>query len=229
MELRQLTTQSQRELFRSGMLEARAAKGGKFKESRRSRVSEIHITFGRVFGIFDDQGRDPQRLLGGFTMHSLDEFGQSHPLPNLTHLPAGAVFEAGQLWSFNTEAALSLRYGCMILLGLFQVQAFLIYPIIGPRDQSVFYRSFKRIGPPFELPFAETASGDKIWVQAMLLEGEALRRQVELACESGFETRQGHRLLRFDGPLARVNRTAEVSEPTLDSSNQEKSRANGAG
>jgi hypothetical protein len=85
----------------------------------------------------------------------------------------------------------------MILLGLLQAQALLIYPLIIPRDISQFYKPFKRVGAPFELPFAETVTGDKVYMQAMLLEGDELRRQVDLASRDGFETRRSHALLRF--------------------------------
>jgi hypothetical protein len=199
MELRLLETEAERNTFRAGMLEARASKGGKFRETARSRVSEIQLTFARLYGVFDEANQN--RLLGGFSIHCLDEFSQSFPIPNLNHLPPGGVYEAGQLWALSHEAAMALRKGSMILLGLLQAQALLIYPLVIPRDISLFYKLFKRIGPPFELPFAETVTGDKVYMQAMLLEGGELRRQVDLASRDGFETGRGHRLIRFAAPL----------------------------
>jgi hypothetical protein len=198
MELRLLETDAERNIYRARMREARATKGGKFRETARSRVSEIQLTFARLYGVFDEV--EPERLLGGFSIHCLNEFSQSFPIPNLTHLPPSGVYEAGQLWAFSHEAALALRKGSMILLGLLQAQALLIYPLIIPRDISQFYKVFKRVGPPFELPFAETLTGDKVYMQAMLLEGDELRRQVELASRDGFETRRAHALLRFHSP-----------------------------
>jgi len=109
----------------------------------------------------------------------------------------------------------------MILLGLLQAQALLIYPLIIPRDISQFYRVFRRVGAPFELPFAETITGDKIYIQAMLLEGDELRRQVELASRDGFETRRSHSWLRFQAPaigtsgLDRAKRPSLIAEPEL--------------
>ena len=199
MELRLLATDVERNTYRTGMTEARAAKGGKFRDKAHSRASEIQLTFARLYGVFDET--EPNRLLGGFSIHCLNEYSQSFPIPNLSHLPASGVYEAGQLWALSHEATLALRKGSMILLGLLQAQALLIYPIIIPRDISQFYKVFRRMGPPFELPFAETLTGDKVYAQAMLLEGDELRRQVELASRDGFETRRGHTLLRFAGPL----------------------------
>ena len=213
MELRLLETDAERNTYRAGMMEARAAKGGKFRETARSRVSEIQLTFARLYGIFDEA--DPNRLLGGFSIHCLNEFSQSFPIRNLSHLPPSGVYEAGQLWALSHEAALALRKGSMILVGLLQAQALLIYPLIIPRDISQFYKVFKRVGPPFELPFAETVTGDKVYMQAMLLEGEELRRQVELASRDGFETRRSHALLRFSSPAVRANGIHEHSKRLL--------------
>jgi len=88
----------------------------------------------------------------------------------------------------------------MILLGLLQAQALLIYPLIIPRDVSTLYRVFRRVSPPFELPFAETVKGEKVYMQAMLLEGDDLRQQVQLASRDGFETRDGYGRIKFDVP-----------------------------
>jgi hypothetical protein len=209
MELRLLETDAERNIYRAGMMEARATKGGKFRETARSRVSEIQLTFARLYGVFDEA--EPNQLLGGFSIHCLNEFSQSFPIPNLGHLPPSGVYEAGQLWALSHEAALAMRKGSMILLGLLQAQGLLIYPIIIPRDISQFYKVFKRVGPPFELPFAETLTGGTVYMQAMLLEGDELRRQVELASRDGFETRRGHRLLKFAAPAVAVSKLRERS------------------
>jgi len=191
-------TDKERDRFRASMVENRASKGGKFRETTRSRVSEIQLTFARLYGVFEEAS--PQDLLGGFSIHCLNEFSQSFPIPNLSHLSPSAVYEAGQLWASSHEGAQALRKGAMILLGLLQAQALLIYPLIIPRDVSTLYRVFKRVGPPFELPFAETLTREKVYMQAMLLEGDELRQQIELACRDGFETRGGHSIIRFNVP-----------------------------
>ncbi len=201
MELRLLKTEIERDRFRISMLETRANRGARFRETARSRVSEIQLAFARLYGVFDN----PNDLLGGFSIHCLNEFSQSFPIPNLSHLPPSSIYEAGQLWAVSHEAAQALRKGSMILLGLFQAQALLIYPLIIPRDVSTLYRVFKRVGPPFELPFAETVTGEKVYMQAMLLEGDQLRQQVELASRDGFESRSGHSVIRFDIPNIDAN------------------------
>src|SRR6516165_6972562 len=195
MELRLITTCAERDMFRANMAVARASRGGKFRETPKSRASEIQLAFARLYGVFDEG--NPDDMLGGFSIHCLNEFSQSFPSPNLSHLPPSAVYEAGQLWVLSHEAAQALRRGSMILVGLLQAQALLIYPLIIPRDVSSLYRVFRRVGPPFELPFAETMAGEKIYMQAMLLEGDSLREQVDLASQDGFETQGGHAVIRF--------------------------------
>src|SRR5215467_11958205 len=134
VELKLLRTDIERDRFRSGMLKMREARGGKFKETATSRVSEIQLSFARLYAIVDSD--DTSCLLGGFSIHCLNEFSQSFPVPNLSHLAPSTVYEAGQLWAFSHEAAQALRRGSMILLGLLQAQALLIYPLIIPRDVS---------------------------------------------------------------------------------------------
>ena len=226
MELR-LLTEMERATFRSGMLEARASKGGRFRETARSRVSEIQLAFARLYGIFDEA--DPNHLLSGFSIHCLNEFSQSFPIPNLSHLPASGVYEAGQLWASSHESAQALRKGAMVLLGVFQAQALLIYPLVIPRDVSTLYRVFKRVGPPFELPFAETVTGEKVYMQAMLLEGDELRRQVELASCDGYETRSGHSVITFEARTIEANNASDSSRrhQTVDKSEPSNGTLNG--
>jgi hypothetical protein len=222
MELRLLKTELERDRFRASMLKAREARGAKFRETANSRVSEIQLAFARLYAVVD--AGEPNHLIGGFSIHCLNAFSQSFPMPDLSHLPPSTVYEAGQLWTFSHEAAQALRKGSMILLGLLQAQALLIYPLIIPRDVSCLYKVFKRVSPPFELPFAETVKGERVYMQAMLLEGEDLRQQVQLACRDGFETRDGHAVIRFDvhnvgadsvSPGSRLHLVMDGSDPAV--------------
>jgi hypothetical protein len=194
MELRLLKTDVERGRFRANMAKARETRGGKFRETATSRVSEIQLSFARLYAIADSD--DTSSLLGGFSIHCLNEFSQSFPLPNLSHLAPSTVYEAGQLWAFSHEAGQALRKAA---------QALLIYPLIIPRDVSSLYRVFKRVSPPFEVPFAETVRGEKVYLQAMLLEGDDLRHEVQRASCDGFETRETHGLIRFEISKMNVN------------------------
>jgi hypothetical protein len=60
MELRLLKTETERERFRTSMLEARQARGAKFRDKPCSRVSETQIAFARLYGVVDEA--DPDQL-----------------------------------------------------------------------------------------------------------------------------------------------------------------------
>jgi hypothetical protein len=197
MELRLLTTDAERELFKTSMRYARAKRGAAFRETGHSRVSDIQLTFARLFGVYDENSSEPEKMRGGFSLHALNEFGQSFPVPDLSQYNPASLFEAGQLWSLDFNAALTLRLGSLIVLGLLQAQAFLIYPIVIPTDISKLYRSFRRVGPPFKLLYAETIEGEPVWMQAMILDGEAFRTEIQTAMKRGFQSCGGVLSIRF--------------------------------
>lgn len=200
MELRQLITETERALFERGLSEARATHHAGFRETHRSRTGQVHLMFGNLYGVFDDEGPEPDRILCGFALHSLDEFTQSYPKPDLTHYPPAAVFEAGELWSASRGAAIAARHGCGIMLGLRHARALLVYPIVKPWDLTVAYQECRAVGEPILWPYAETLDGEEVWVQAMVLEGAALRATISEAWDFGFETRDHHRVVSFGRP-----------------------------
>lgn len=202
MELRLLATEAERETFEQGMRRARALNGRGFCETSRSCVGRIHIAFSDLFGVFDEA--EPDRILAGFAMHSLDLFGQSYPKPDLTHLPPSRVYEVGELWAASLGAGAAARRGCTLLAGMRRAAAFLIYPIVQPWNLTTAYPDFEAVGDPIEWPFAQTLDGQKVYVQAMVIMGEAMRRTVARAEAAGFEALDDGRVLRFENPLEAV-------------------------
>lgn len=211
MELRLLSSETEREMFERGLTAARVSGGSGrgergslrigFKEKSRSRVGQIHLAYGRLYGLFDEQAPDPDRILGGFAIHALDEFGQSYPKPDLTHFPPESVYEGGELWAATKGAAIAARQGCCVLLGLVEAQALLVYPILKPWNLTFAYRDCKAVGAPIEWPYVETLSGEKFLVQPMILEGDSLRTRTSQAMESGFYAREDLSLIRFNYSL----------------------------
>jgi hypothetical protein len=195
MEVRSLTTAAERDSFEKGLREARATRDDGFRAKVRSRAGDIHLQFAHLYGVYDDKGPAPRDLLGGFSLHALDEFSQSHPRPDLSHLPAHCVFEAGAMWSLARGIALNCQLACLMLLSRSEVKAILTYPIIRPWNRAVGYEMFTKIGEPFEVPFIETLRGDAIWVQAMVLSGLELKGALTLASQYGFETQGGSSLI----------------------------------
>ena len=53
MELRQLTTEYEREAFSRCVEEARATRGLRFRETMRSQLGRAHLTFGSLYALFE--------------------------------------------------------------------------------------------------------------------------------------------------------------------------------
>jgi hypothetical protein len=203
MELRQLTTERERRIFSERMEEARAKKGARYRETGRSKVGKIHLEYGLLYGLFEHDDGLPEEMMSGLLMHDLASFPQSVSRPDLSHLPPRAVMEGGELWSFAKGAGLLAQHGALILAGLMQIRALLVYPTIKPADQSAVYlrSNFVKVGEPIVWPYCETIDGGEILAQAMVLEGEALANVVEAVFGRGFTTIDSMRRIRFDNPF----------------------------
>lgn len=214
MELRQLTTERERRIFGQRMEEARAKRGAGFRETRRSKLGEIHLQYGRIYGLFEHDDDLPEHMMSGFIMHDLASFPQSYPQPDLSHLPARSVIEGGELWSFAKGAGLLAQRGAMILVGLMQAQAFLVYPVVRPFDVSAPYArsNFVKAGNPIRFPYGETTDGGEIWVQPMVLDGERLADLLHLVLSASFAISDSMRRIRFDNPFPLQ---PSLSHPTI--------------
>jgi hypothetical protein len=177
----------------------RMRRGAGFSETRRSLIGDVHLAFGNLYGLYDECELAPE-MIGGFAMHDLAMFSQSYPKPDLSHLPPESVFECGELWGMVAGAGRLLRNAGLILAGVLNAKAALVYPIFKPWNLSAAYKYFERVGEPIEWPYARTLDGCKIFVQAMVLEGDALIAAVAAAGRNGFETLDEGTRLRFNTP-----------------------------
>jgi hypothetical protein len=200
LQLRLLTSQEERSEFADRMVRARAGKGLGFTETPRSAVGEIHLGYGEVRALYDEDGPEPNEMLAGFVLHDLATFPQSYPRPDLTHLPAESVYECGELWALAPGAARLARHAGFILAGLRNAQAILVYPMFKPRDLTPFYKTFSRVGQPIQWPYMKTMDGGEVWAQAMVLEGLALEMTVSIATALSFDSFDGE-TVRFRNPL----------------------------
>ena len=209
MELRLLSTDAERQIFARRLVEARATKGAGFSETKRSLIGEVHLKYGRLYALCDEQSANPNEMIAGFAVHDLATFPQSYPKPDLSHLPPESVLECGELWAIAAGGARLARHAGSILAGILQAQALLVYPILKPWNLSYMYTPFNRIGEPIEWPYIRTLEGGKIFVQAMVLEGNALQRTVEDARSFGYEAIDEDRLIRFNSPFPICSRQLE--------------------
>jgi hypothetical protein len=200
MELRQLTTPTERQHFARRLTEVRMMKGAGFSETHRSVVGEVHLAYGKLYGLFDENLAGGE-MLGGFAMHDLAMFSQSYPKPDLTHLPPENVFECGELWAVAAGAGRLIRHGGAIIANELGARALLVYPILKPWNLSHGYPGFERAGEPIEWPYARTLEGGKIFVQAMVGEQPAIQCALREAEEYGFEVLDAGKRIRFHTPF----------------------------
>lgn len=201
MELRLLSAEADKRAFAQSLAQARMTRGAGFSETKRSLVGEAHLAFGRLYALFDEQGPNPNEMLAGFSIHDLATFPQSYPKPDLTYLLPESVIECGELWAVAAGGARLARHAGWILAGILEAKALLVYPILKPWNLSYMYKGFQRVGDPIEWPYARTLDDGKIFVQAMVLEGEALSRTITEACAFGYEAVEGERRIRFTSPF----------------------------
>jgi hypothetical protein len=222
MELRLLTTEADRRIFAHRMEDARARRGvAHFRETRKSNMGKVHLDYGQLYALFENNNEPAEAMMSGFIMHDIASFPQSYPKPDLTHLPPRSVLECGELWSYAKGAGILARRGAAILAGLMQIRAILVYPMLDPWDNTVSYTqtNFVKAGEPIEWPYCETLDGGRVLVQAMVLEGENLAKLVHKVFSLGFETADSHRVLRFDNPFqvepSLVRPASELEQPAV--------------
>jgi len=199
MELRLLTGETERKIFADRVAQIRARHGNGFKERPRSRLAEIHLSFGNLYALFENDGDPAERMIAGLMMHDLEMFPQTCPRPDLSHLPPRSVLEVGELWSRSMGAGTLARAGAAIMAGLLDARALLAYLGAKPFDGTTFYRGigFVNAGEPVEYPYLETLNGEPIWAQPMILEGEGLARLTRAFKRLIIETRDNNRVVRF--------------------------------
>jgi hypothetical protein len=199
MELRLLTAESDRKIFANRVEQVRARHGSGFKERPRSRLAEIHLRYGNMYALFENDGDPAEGMVAGLMMHDLEMFPQTCPRPDLTHIPPRQVLEISELWSRAVGAGSLARAGAAIMAGLLDARAILAYLGVKPFDGTPFYRGvgFVNVGEPIEYPYLETLSGGPILAQPMIMEGEALAKLTRVFSRLIIETCDDNRVLRF--------------------------------
>ncbi len=211
MEVRLLSTGAEREAFELGLKKARSLKGSGYREKPSSRWGQTHLLLADLYGVFEDGDFDPGRMLAGFRVHSMDQFGPTCSKPDLSHLPPEAVFEIGELWSVAGLDGLSIRAaralfaaraGCVIIPGLKGAQALVIYAVARRSDMTAVYPEFEAVGPLIRYPFVESLDGGPVYTQPMVLQGRALLEVMSHFWAEGFETNDDYSRIRIKNPFA---------------------------
>jgi hypothetical protein len=218
MELRQLTSESERRIFQDCLTKARATRGkvGLRETDAGSRLGSDHLMFGNLFALFENENEPPERMVAGFIMHDLATLPASWAKPDLSHLPARSVLEGSELWSLSLGFGRVAGLAAAAIAGLLQAKAIVVFPVVSPIDLTARYLhlSFVNACERVKWPYGETIDGDEVWVQPMLLEGEKLEQYIRAGFDFLFQGSAGdRRSFRFDNPFAARPPDAQASMP----------------
>lgn len=190
MQLRLLTTDSERGVFLERLDQARAQHGSGFREnSQFHSINQRRLECSRLYGLFQNGSAPADTMIAGVAMHDLRSFPQSCEKPDLSYLPPESVAECSDHWSLSSGAGMVAWAGLAVPMRLLGIQAVLAY--LAADDDSCahagFYQlmGFRPVGPVALHPFVENAQGEKLLVQPVLLEGDAFNhamKALSIAC-----------------------------------------------
>ncbi len=213
MELRLLTTGSERSVFISRLDQARANHGSSFREnSQFQSLNRQRLDCSRLYGLFQNETAPTDAMVAGIAMHDLRSFPQSCPEPDLSHLPAASVVECSDHWSLSNGAGLLIWAGLAVPMRLLGIQAVLAY-LAASGDgcaHAGFYdlMGFVPAGPVVRHPFVEDAQGLTLSVQPVILQGDAFANAMKAlsqACIEYSDDARVFRLKNFIRPLVRAS------------------------
>jgi hypothetical protein len=179
MELRLLTSKHERRIFAERVAMVRDQSGVGYREVSNGEIdNKERLAAADLLGLFDAPGAPPERMIAGIAVHDLEVFPQSCREPDLSHFSPRHVFECSDHWSLAAGAGVRVWYGAALHMARMRPLAILAYLAVGPADHTGFYASmgFKPTGIPVPHPYMKTAEGENLMVQAMVIEGERLRR-----------------------------------------------------
>ncbi len=213
MELRLLTTASERNLFINRLNQARAQHGGSFREnSLFQSVNRQRLDCSRLYGLFQNETAPTDAMIAGIAMHDLQSFPQSCPEPDLSYLPADSVVECSDHWSLTNGAGMLVWAGLAVPMRLLGVQAVLAYLAVGESacEHAGFYElmGFVPAGPVVRHRFVEDERGLTLPVQPMILHGNAFANAMKALSQACIEYSDDARIFRlknFIRPLVRAS------------------------
>jgi len=206
MELRLLTTERERETFAQRLAEARMKNGASFRDVERTRVhNRVRLEASSVYALFETESDPASRMVAGGAIHDLEAFPQSCHQPDLSYLPPRSVLECSDHWSLSRGAGMHSWRAIAAQVVHRNPIAVLLYLAAGSSDHSGFYSAMGlvKVGEPVEHPYLEGPDDGKLWVQPMILAGDALARLTESVLMQKMEVLGDYRILRF-GNRARV-------------------------
>ena len=201
MEMRLLMTEGERNVFAQRLADARARHAASFRDIGRSQARNmVRLAAADLYGLFERERDSAENMTAGVALHDLAIYPQSCQLPDLTHYPPQSVLECSDHWSLSRGAGMHAWRGIAVQVVRRDPRAVLVYLAVGRSDHGGFYKAmgFVDAGVPVEYPYLEGPDNGRLWVQPMILEGEALAKLTSNVHRLKMETRDDYRTIRFD-------------------------------
>ena len=230
MQLRQMISGSERQTFGQCLEKARATRGVGFRETARSRLGQIHLMFGDLYGLFENEDDPAERMAGGFIVHDLASIPQSHPKPDLSHLRPSSVIEGSELWSLSSGVFRMARRLAPVVAGIMRAEAVLVYPMVRPVDLTGLHRELNFVDAcePVIWPWVETLDGCEMWSQPLILQGAAMENYVRAGFELLFRSSNGAWSIPFDASIGQRSANPAAADRAHANANDAQHRDDGA-
>ena len=223
MEMRLLTNQRERDIFAQRLAEARAKNGASFRDVGRTQLhNRVRLESSNLYALFEGQGDPAPLMVAGAAIHDLEAYPQSCHQPDLSHLPPRSVLECSDHWSLSRGAGMHSWRGIAVQLLHRNPSAVLVYLAARASDHCGFYSAmgFVKAGDIVEHPYLEGPDNGKLWVQAMILTGDALELMCAAVRMQPIDELDDYRTIRFGSdrlrPSSRRSTNAVVEARASD-------------
>ena len=200
MEMRLLTTESERNVFAQRLADARARHASSFRDvGRTSAANNIRLRAADIYALFEREDDQAERMTAGVVMHDCETFPQGCQQPDLSHYAPASVLECSDHWSLTRGAGIYAWRGIAVQVVQRNPRAVLVYLAAGRSDHGGYYSAmgFVNAGTPVEYPYLEGPDQGRLWVQPMILEGEALAKLTANVRRLKVETPDNYMTIRF--------------------------------
>ena len=220
MELRLLTTRSERAIFLTRLDQARARHQSSFREnSQFHSTNSQRLDCSRLYGLFQKEAAPAAAMMAGVAMHDLRSFPQSCGEPDLSRLPPETVVECSDHWSLSDGAGMLAWIGLAVPMRLLGIQTILAYLAAGEGAcaHAGFYKlmGFVSAGPVVLHPFVEDAQGQKLPVQPVILQGDAFNSAMAALSKGCIEYSDDARIFSLKNSMRPLVRRASVRSTGL--------------
>jgi len=199
MEMRLLTTESERNVLAHRLADARACHGASYRAAGPTQVGNLlRLKAADIYALFETEGDQAERMTAGVALHDLETFPQSCDQPDLTRYAPRLVLECSDHWSLSRGAGMHAWRGIAVQVVRRNPKAVLVYLAVGSHDGFYAAMGFVDAGQPVEYPYLEEPDHGRPRVQPMVLEGEALAKRTANVHRLKIETPDNYRTLRFD-------------------------------